>query len=382
MLANRTLAFVASMKKLILIIFLGAAQSVPAQTYFDFATASPTSGVPSGWSVSPVTAGNTSTANSSLIASTSASSGYFGASGGNNASIAAKEGILSISTSSYFEVTLTPAANEQVDLSGMSFGMRSTSSGPASYSIYSSIDGYANSLAMGSISNNSTWTLNNLSFSTSLTGEAGSAVTIRIYGSGGSSASSGNWRIDDLKFIPTTTQPVSLLAFSARTMHDYVEVSWSTQAELNSKTFEVFKSADGRKFSSIGKVAASGMSTTRKNYSFLDYSPSAAAYYQLVQTDADGRSSRSEVLYVERIAALDFQIDASSAGFDILMVSSRGGLGELTIRNLNGQKLISKKVACQIGHNRWAVDEICLPGLFIITVRTPEGIVTKKYLKQ
>ncbi len=136
-----------------------------------------------------------------LITNASTSSGYTGASGNYNAGAAARTGSLvtGSSGSAYFEFTITPAAGYNFSLTGISFGTRSTNTGPQAYTIRYSTDSYGSDLATGSISGTN-W---NLKTNSSLTITSGVAtpVTFRIYGYNGTGspvANTANWRIDDL----------------------------------------------------------------------------------------------------------------------------------------------------------------------------------------
>lgn len=155
-----------------------------------------------------------------LIDSSSASSGYSGASGGNNFEAKTKTGDLSVDSSTYFLVTLTPASGYAIRLDSISFGSRSTSTGPTSLTFYSSIDNYASAIGSKAVSANSTWALVGTTFGGSPpTGPVDTAVLFRIYGSGGSGTfTSANWRIDDISLSVTavpepTTSAVVFFGF-------------------------------------------------------------------------------------------------------------------------------------------------------------------------
>src|ERR1700759_3491322 len=92
---------------LLLLAFLLPAIS-HAQIIWDFSSATPTSGVPPGVTVSAVSQGNNN-GTTTLLTTTSASSGYTGASGGNNAGAAANIGAFRPDTTTYFEWTIRPA---------------------------------------------------------------------------------------------------------------------------------------------------------------------------------------------------------------------------------------------------------------------------------
>src|ERR1700759_5054234 len=87
-----------------------------AQIIWDFSTATPLSGIPAGVSVSAVSQGNDN-GTTPLLTTTSASSGYAGATGGNNAGSASRVGVFDPTLSAYFEWTLTPDAGVSINVS-------------------------------------------------------------------------------------------------------------------------------------------------------------------------------------------------------------------------------------------------------------------------
>jgi len=201
-------------------ILLGAIFSisylgVSAQTtyYWDFGTATTLNATPAGTdanlTVSDITIGNTlGTISGGFVTTTSASSGYTGASGAGNAGNAARVGALNTgaSGSAYFEFTVTPAAGYKFSFSSISFGTRSTSTGPAAYSLCSSVDSYATEITSGTITvSGNPWALKS---NPGLTFESESAVTFRIYGHSGAGSPANNtinWKIDDLSIVLTAS---------------------------------------------------------------------------------------------------------------------------------------------------------------------------------
>lgn len=139
------------------------------------------------------------------LANASASSGYTGASANYNASFATVAGAFNVNSSSAFTFTLTPASGYQVSVSSISFGSRSTASGPVSLAIRTSADNYASNVFASSVTANSVWSLQTASSLSSITGTSASPLSVRLYGYGGTSASAGNWRIDDLNVTLTVS---------------------------------------------------------------------------------------------------------------------------------------------------------------------------------
>jgi hypothetical protein len=186
-----------------------------AQIVWDFTTATPTSGVPAGVTVSPVVQGNNN-GTTPLLTTTSASNTYAGASGGNNAGAAAKVGAFDPTISTYFEWTLTPSTGVGVTVSQINFGSRSTGTGPQAFDLRTSLDNFAAPAATGALLNNSVWALN--SGAVNLTVPAGQTITIRIYaynGAGNAGANTANWRIDDLSVTAATSGSAPIPAITA-----------------------------------------------------------------------------------------------------------------------------------------------------------------------
>lgn len=203
--------------------------SVPGLVYWNFNTATPTSGTNgdyAAWTFGPLTQSNNN-GTTPLFTSTSPSSGYTNpfnvlASGTTNAGASARTGAFNAPTNAFFEVQIVVPSNTTTSITNISFGSRSTGTGPAAYSIRSSADGFAADVATNALTTNSTWAMNVAPVAIALSNGTNS---IRIYGFGGTgTAQSGtaNWRIDDLTLAlaagvgPTPTPPTitSTNAFS------------------------------------------------------------------------------------------------------------------------------------------------------------------------
>ncbi len=94
--------------------------------------------------------------------------------------------------------------------------------------------------------------------------------------------------------------PVTLIDFSGTCTGQQVLMSWTTASEVNNKNFTVERSSDGSIWTALGTVGGAGTSTSSNHYNFTDTKPTAtAAYYRLKQTDLDGVSEYSAVVYVK-----------------------------------------------------------------------------------
>ncbi|WP_169513154.1 T9SS type A sorting domain-containing protein [Hymenobacter aerophilus] len=98
-----------------------------------------------------------------------------------------------------------------------------------------------------------------------------------------------------IKAVPL---PVTLVEFRAQAVGRDALVSWTTVQEVNSASFVVERSVDGRSFVPVATLAARGTSTQRTDYRTTDKNVGAQSgfrYYRLLQLDLDGTVARSEV---------------------------------------------------------------------------------------
>ncbi len=100
-----------------------------------------------------------------------------------------------------------------------------------------------------------------------------------------------------LSNLNTFTLPVELAYFKAQhTDRKTVDLHWTTLSETNNSHFEVERSATGKDFIQVGKVAGSGTVVERRDYHFEDKQPQQGInYYRLRQVDWDGTFSYSEI---------------------------------------------------------------------------------------
>jgi hypothetical protein len=92
---------------------------------------------------------------------------------------------------------------------------------------------------------------------------------------------------------------VNLISFTATAAGSSASLKWSTAQEVNSSYFEIERSSDGITFTAIGKVKASGNSSVRVDYGFMDNATLAGSnFYRLKQVDVDGKIQYSQVRLV------------------------------------------------------------------------------------
>lgn len=93
--------------------------------------------------------------------------------------------------------------------------------------------------------------------------------------------------------------PVKWLNVTGSVQTGGIIIKWGTAAEINTQSFIIQHSADGKNFRNVGEVVAAGNSSANTYYSFLHTQPlSANNYYRIQQVDADGTSTFSKIITV------------------------------------------------------------------------------------
>ena len=180
--------------------------------------------------------------------------------------------------------------------------------------------------------------------------------------------------------------PVELTAFAAQRVGSAVACTWATASEKNSRDFTVERSADGREFAALGKVAAAGSSTAARNYRFVDAHPlPGRAYYRLRQTDLDGTEAFSPVVLLTDAApapqGLAVVPNPGSGQFAVVLTGDLALTGPAVVRNLLGAEVL--RVAVQTGETSAAFDLSGQPaGIYLVQVETAGGLRSLRVVKQ
>ncbi|NOR75227.1 MAG: T9SS type A sorting domain-containing protein [Draconibacterium sp.] len=103
--------------------------------------------------------------------------------------------------------------------------------------------------------------------------------------------------------------PVELTSFTASVSENNVTLNWITGTELNNSGFDVLRQAENQQWEKIGFVPGFGTSTEKHSYSFVDENLTSGQYsYRLKQVDFDGSSELSDVVNVEIINPVQYNL--------------------------------------------------------------------------
>jgi fibronectin-binding autotransporter adhesin len=178
---------------------------------------------------------------------------------------------------------------------------------------------------------------------------------------------------------PPVPLPVKLMQFSATRQGSTVRVAWVTASEQNSAYFSVQRSADGRTFTDLQRVAAQGTTTSRHDYAELDATPLAGlSYYRLRQVDNDGKENYSPAVVVRLESQqttptlVAYPNPATAQGFQLLTTN---------LGTTGGTVQVFNNVGCLVLTHVAATAEATIQpsrplasGIYFVTWQTTDGL--------
>ena len=142
------------------------------------------------------------------------------------------------------------------------------------------------------------------------------------------------------------TLPLTWLSFTAKQVHDAVQLDWFTAAETNNSHYEIQRSTDGLHFSMIGKIDAALNPVATNHYQYSDLTTvSGTIYYRIKQIDLDGKFSYSTVVRINGAAYSDFKAFVSGAGIlQVIIPASSSALYSMNLYDASGRLITKKQV--------------------------------------
>ena len=142
--------------------------------------------------------------------------------------------------------------------------------------------------------------------------------------------------------------PIELLSFNGTLHEKYNLLEWVTATEKNNDYFTVQRSFDGITFENIGTVKGAGNSNLPLNYSLKDNHPAnGISYYQLMQTDFDGTTSKSGIIVLNRKntnCIVNAFPNPSTGNCELNIETANKGDYTIFINDMSGKELYREKV--------------------------------------
>ncbi|MCX6318019.1 MAG: T9SS type A sorting domain-containing protein [Bacteroidetes bacterium] len=181
-----------------------------------------------------------------------------------------------------------------------------------------------------------------------------------------------------------TSLPIKLTSFSAQlSVQNTVQLKWETSFELNNEKFEIERSADGISYTRLASLPGGTFGAEKRAYSYEDktFSSGAISYYRLKQVDHDGKTSYSNIVYVNNAATSgNYSVFPNPIAPGSNAIQLKGiPASEVKYENISISNLAGQAVPYKItGANTIEMDPKRAPGYYFIKIKG----TTLKLLKQ
>ena len=181
--------------------------------------------------------------------------------------------------------------------------------------------------------------------------------------------------------------PVALENYTVTLRDGKVKVRWTTSAENNNARFNIERSADGKKFTEIAAIPATG-NTTGKTYEWVDENPLAnLSYYRLTQTDLDGHKELFQIKKVMNRSIVDRAVIVAPNPFTTELTAyinvTQTQQVTLTITDISGRILKTAAGKYAPGAAEVNINTTSLPkGTYLLKVTGENFTQTQKIVKQ
>lgn len=163
----------------------------------------------------------------------------------------------------------------------------------------------------------------------------------------------------------TATLPLTLHSFKGNRVDGSVVLNWSTASETSSDYFDIERSKDSRNFFKIGRVRATGTSSTIRKYSFTDSTATDNNYYRLKIVDRNGLIQYSNVVNIKAENHFSVTISPNPASGFISITRNTEQASAIQLLDRSGRVLYNRVHS----GNRLVVDVTFLPaGNYILKV--------------
>jgi ELWxxDGT repeat protein len=183
-----------------------------------------------------------------------------------------------------------------------------------------------------------------------------------------------------------TPLPVKLTDFTVTLKTSDALLAWSTAQELNTKNFTIQRSYDAQHFDNIGTVQASGNTSSRHAYSFIDAgivnSGKSIVYYRLLATDKDGKSENSNIISLKLggNSHWDVRLLTNPVRDNVnVILSGTDGKVLLAIQDMSGKTVYTRSL--QNINGQVSLPVMLQKGVYILKAATNNEMKTIKFVR-
>lgn len=179
--------------------------------------------------------------------------------------------------------------------------------------------------------------------------------------------------------------PVDLLDFTAHKDGGSVVLEWSTEHEINTHSFVVEKSTDGRNYSVLTEVPAVGNSSSIQRYKAIDRDVlDPVIYYRLRIIDLDGSFDFSQIVVIKnQVKAIEIFPNPVRSTAQIIIPGGNGENVKIEVFDLTGK--LARSLTIRSGTSALSVPidfSSLLKGVYIVRLSSSAQTFSTKILKE
>ncbi|MEP6750038.1 MAG: hypothetical protein ABJB86_20025 [Bacteroidota bacterium] len=292
-----------------------------------------------------------------------------------------------VNTAMYMEFSLTPSTGYQLDISTLVLTMRRSNtgspagSGPATWSLRSSLDGFTSNIASSSMTlTYANYTVTPGSSFLNLY----STTTFRLYGYNASIGSGGNSRfvidnitVNGLGYL----LPVKLGLLHATLQEEKVNLSYTAYNTEANARYLIERSSDGINYV-LANTVTEANTAAEKNYNYIDdvasLNSSSELFYRLHTISSSGTHTFSETVVIrKKIISARIKIYVTNNQLHINGAFPAEGIYHAVIYGINGQVIINVPFNASTGNNAFIVNiDKKIPLASVIQISNSKGYLS------
>lgn len=184
--------------------------------------------------------------------------------------------------------------------------------------------------------------------------------------------------------------PIKLLDLNVKEINNGKNfLQWTTATENNSDHFNIERSSNAQFYETIGRVNASGFSTTEVNYNFIDAIPlKGINYYRLAMVDKNGGLEYSKIVSITNkenhsIDISFINLSTRNGTVSAIVSSPKSQSANLSIIDVSGRVILNTSLQLSKGNNMINRNIPAITkGIYYVEVFTNEETVVKNTLSQ
>ncbi|NDK57548.1 T9SS type A sorting domain-containing protein [Pontibacter sp. BT213] len=184
-----------------------------------------------------------------------------------------------------------------------------------------------------------------------------------------------------------TPLPVELTRFEGKATESGIALEWATVSELNNSHFEIERSTDGERYTSIARQQGHGTTSTPATYNYTDKLPkNGTNYYRLKQVDYDNTYSYTKTLAIKWQAGDAIQLamvpnPCRNGDCKIALTNAADRKTLLQLKDMAGRVIYSKTVTSDSHLFELPLNELGkYKGLYFLSATTDGQVIHQRIL--